>query len=287
MQESFSQAISQRLGVDTPSAGNVDSVRRRWRGVAAAALLIFLPAGHAGTGPVGEEQAELTIHFSNRPPLVESEKSPNGDGRIGGPLYDKAQLVLARAGVHARFIEMPLKRRDQETLQYGNPACSIGVYKTKEREALFVFSQAIFLDLPWVVVSRPEVTGAVRQFHTLNDFTQKTDLRALFAGGLSLGNQIDGMIAKLRGHVERPSVPAGQVLRMLTQNRGDFTLLPQDLFEAFRTENPTSPLDATVFADVVGQASYLMCNKAMSPRLLGRIDAAIAASGGAGRLLPK
>jgi hypothetical protein len=64
---------------------------------------------------------------------------------------------------------------------------------------------------------------------------------------------------------------------MLELGRGDFTVLPAEILEVYKREQPNSSLRTTYFSDVVGLHQYMMCARRVSPEIMERLNVAIRA----------
>lgn len=230
-----------------------------------------------GAALAADDGSRVNIIFSERPPQVEAVRQNDGSISYKGALYELVQEVVRRAGVNATFALVPQMRRDAVIRQNETDACAFGVYKTPERELFAQFTLPIAQDVPWPVISREDSLAALRPVATLKTFLANTRLHGVFLLGVSHGVYVDGLIAAMSGPMEKTGQTPVQLLKMLEVGHGDFTVLPADILEVYRREQPLTTLRTTYFPDVVGLHQYMMCSKRVSPEVVERLNAAIRA----------
>ncbi len=250
-------------------------VARGSRSLWAAAVVLFplLCPPRAFPGPPAEPLQVLYIH---RPPYY--ERLP--DGRAGGALVEIARMVFERAGVAHEFIEVP-PRRILRRVRNGRPVCSVGWFRTPEREAFARFSEPIYRNLPMGALIRREKASA---------WPERPTMREALESGLVLG-LVKGFrygpwerLLRTRGGpplvVERVGAAQESLFRMLCRGRVDWMLIcPEEAGYQFRV-NPHLRSCSVFkrFTDAPeGSLRYLMFSRAVPEEVVEAVNGAIRA----------
>jgi uncharacterized protein (TIGR02285 family) len=215
--------------------------------------------------------APLTLYYIEKPPYYHTEQ-----GEPTGFLLERTRAIFARAGLDVRFEPRPPKRILRELEQQRPDTCSIGWFKTAERERFAWFSRPIHRDAPMLVLTRKSLIDQVRGHARLADLL-KSGLRLGLVDGFSYG-ELDGALKSARSL--KVTAPPTQTVLMLAAERIDYTLidereLPYILAEAGLQD---ANLKTVRLPDIpAGQQRYLMCSGNLDPSLRQRIDEAIEA----------
>lgn len=220
----------------------------------------------------------VRVLYMERPPYYETTA-----GRPAGFLNELTAEAFRRAGLTAAFESMPAKRILRVIADDQGPVCSVGWFKTPERETFASFSTPISRDQPLVALVRAEDTAL---------FAPRTSLAALFAdrslrlgiiAGFSYGESVDGLMAAARPNLVEVTGSQSQLLHMLESSHLDYLLIaPVEIGKAMRAAGIDRGRLATVpLADApAGNLRHLLCNKSFDPALMQRLNAAIAATRG-------
>jgi uncharacterized protein (TIGR02285 family) len=213
--------------------------------------------------------------FRDKPPY-----SYLHNGAPTGFLFEKTKKILDLAGVSAEFSVMPPKRIFLEIQNDAQPVCSFGWYKIPEREKFARFSQPIHQDRPHVILAGPRSFDAVSRHKSLRGLLGDASLSLAVVDGVSYGPEIDAMIARFPGRVDRSLVSPLQVAGMVSMKRADFMFIDQDdldhllannsEFKAIglqRIDHPDAPQ---------GLKRYILCSQRVTEGTMARIDQAIA-----------
>lgn len=215
--------------------------------------------------------------------MVFREKPPYSYLRNGAPagfLYERTRKILDLAGLPASFSVMPPKRIFLEIQGDARPICSFGWYKIPEREKYARFSQPIHQDRPHVILAGPRSFAAVARHQTLNSLLGDASLSLAVVDGVSYGPEIDGLIARFPGQVDRSLVSPLQVAGMVSMQRADFMFIDQDDLDhllANSAEFKANGLQRIDHPDApAGLKRYILCSQRVGAATMTRIDQAIA-----------
>ena len=233
----------------------------------AAVWLIVLFSFTAGA------QTVLEVGYFNRPPYYHTDK-----GRASGFFADLVRQVLEQSGVEHRFVEMPSNRLLREVMRREDPFCTIGWFRTPERDALARFSLPLYRDKPLVLLSLKTLQPSLAAYSTLQEVLADSTLTLGVISFFSYGPEVDAALAASR--VSREVVAGEQVnlVKMLAAGRISYLLTaPEEVpvligAAGLREEDFfTLPLD-----DVpLGNRRYILYGAGVDPEWIARIDKAI------------
>lgn len=243
----------------------------------APARLIALTAALCAACGVGSARAlpgtPLVIEYRDKPPYSYTEA-----GRPAGFLIERTVKLLKRAGIEARYAEVPI-RRTLLNLQGNQTAlCSPGLYKIPEREAYARFSLPIHRDRPHVVLAHAAIAPEIRAMPRLAQLFADPSLQPGLLDGVSYGEQLDQALSATARPAVRAQLTPLQLARMVAARRVDYMLIDEEDLAWLRKDAEFAPLPLVriEFADMPrGQLRYLACSQQVTPQVMDRINKAI------------
>lgn len=225
-----------------------------------------------GSGWV-QAQAPLPVYYIEKPPYYHT----HNDQPVGF-LLERAARVFDAAGIAVRFESRPAKRILHDIAHLQTAACSIGWFKTPEREAFAWFSPPIHQDAPMRVLTRRD-TAARIDAQAERALLFKGPLRLGLVDGFSYGT-LDADLKDVKSYMV--TAPPAQIVQMLVANRIDYTLI--DALEwpymTAALERGVEVLSQIRLVDMPpGQYRYLMCSRALNDAGRARIEQAIRTPG--------
>lgn len=223
-------------------------------------------------GPAFAQQP-LVIEYRDKPPYTYTQ-----DGRPAGFLMDRAVQLLKRAGIEARFAEVPIRRTLLNLQGNATALCSPGLYKTPEREAFARYSLPIHRDRPHVVLAHGSVSAQIRSFTRIAQLFADASLQPGLLDGVSYGVPLDQALASAARPPLRAQLSPLQLARMVGARRVDYMLIDQEDLGWLRKDPDFAnlPLVRIDFADMPrGELRYFACSQQVSPQTLDRINQAI------------
>lgn len=225
----------------------------------------------AGLSPAVAEP--LLIEYRDKPPYSYTQ-----DGRPAGLLIDRATLILRRAGLDARFAEVPIRRTLLNLKNSDRLMCSVGLYKLPERAAYSRYSLPIYRDRPHVVLAHTNAAARIRAKPSLKALFADAELTVGMLDGVSYGPELDRALAQAAnpaGHAQRTPL---QLARMVAAQRVDYMLI-DDADYGWLRQDPQfagTALERIEFADMpAGEQRYFACSRKLPRPTLERINAAI------------
>ena len=227
-------------------------------------LLAFL------TVPAGAEEV-IPVYYVDRPPLI----TTSADGKIGGPIGERAAQVFAAAKLKVEWFNEPGSRIISVLTMNHGAECSFGWYKNAEREAKVTYSLPFFLDPPAAGLLRADFP--LKGEPTLAELLARDDVRLAVRQYVVYGDYIDGLIAKAP-HLARVGVENVALVKMIHAGRADLAIMPQLEIAPVIAAAGLPPEDFRVvnFRDLPHpEYRYIVCAKQVDPAVMQRINQAI------------
>lgn len=221
--------------------------------------------------PVASAERVKVLYFE-RPPYYATVA-----GKPDGFLVHLARDVFAAAKLDPEFQEMPASRIMKEIKTSPEPVCSIGWFKTAEREKSFRFSLPIYQDMPPLAVFLKTGRQPPAGITTLAGLAE-TDLTLGVIDAFSYGPAVDALVASLRSPAVRVNGSQEQLARMLGAKRFDFLLVNPEEVDVLARQGGLRPGDLVRvrLTDLPrGNKRYLIFSKSTSQATVDRVNDAI------------
>ena len=217
---------------------------------------------------------ELHVVYLERPPYYWTE---NGQPR--GFLLALTRQILDRAGIQASFSQQPPNRIMEEIRNDRAPICSIGWFKTPERETFASFSLPIYRDRPLVLLTTADRAHLFSRHKTLRDVFADHSLVIAQVASFSYGEAVDRMQKEIV--VRSLTVSSSQKVlpKLILQGRASYMLVaPEEVPTLLRlAEVDADRFTVLTMEDIpAGDLRYLIFSEAVPETARERIDAAIA-----------
>lgn len=229
-----------------------------------ALLLLPFPA------QAGEEMDVLCIE---KPPYYSSDSR----GRIKGFLVDRAEKLFRQAGITPR-LRSASSAQVLEAMRAPEPSCSLGWFKTPERERFARFTLPIHTDHPLELLARASDAPLFQGLSTLAEVAASGRFVPGRIAGHSNGETVDAILAPLDSRTVFIQAEEAQLFRMLREGRFDFILTAPEETGHTLALLGMSPDDFLVLplSDVPrGNTRHIMCSRSVPPEVIRRLDTAI------------
>jgi uncharacterized protein (TIGR02285 family) len=215
----------------------------------------------------------ITIRYSERKPFQYTDES----GQPAGQLITRTASVFAKAGIPVIWKSEPFSRSMLRVQANSGRDCSVGWFKTAEREAYARFTLPIYQDGPQQGFARADFLLAKGQ--TAKALLADTRTRLLLKQSFVYGAYLDGLISAMpETQVQRVSVEIPTMLMMLHADRANLTFISQEEAELYATEPdfPINDFQLISLPDIpVGELRYLICSKRVPNSVIQRLNKAI------------
>ncbi len=236
-------------------------------------LACLLALGVASGAGAAWPQSPLTIEYRDKPPYSYSD-----GGRPAGFLMDRTARLLKRAGLDARYLEVPVRRTLQHLQANQAPICSPGLYKNPEREAFARFSLPIHRDRPHVVLAHASAVAQIRALPRVAQLFADTSLQSGMLDGVSYGPVLDQHLATAARPPVRAQLTPLQLARMVGARRVDYMLIDEEDLGWLRKDADFAalPLVHVEFADMPrGELRYFACTQQVPAPVMDKLNQAI------------
>jgi uncharacterized protein (TIGR02285 family) len=222
---------------------------------------------------VAQSREPITIRYSERKPFQYTDQTGQPAGLLIGP----TARVFAKAGIPVSWKSEPFNRSMMRIQANQGKDCSVGWYKTAERETYARFTQPIYHDSPQVGFARADFP--VAEGETARALLADGRTRLLLKQSFVYGEYLDGLISKIpEDKVQRVSVEIPNLLQMLRADRADLTFISKEeaAFYATEADFPIKDFQTISLPDIPkGDFRYLICSQRVSPSVIQRLDKAI------------
>jgi polar amino acid transport system substrate-binding protein len=232
-----------------------------------AALLCF-----AANSRSHAAEAPLEVLYFQRPPFYfqRAGKPP------GGILLELMRSLLNKAQTPHIFTVKPNKRI-LGYIERGGNYCSIGWYKTTNRQKYAHFSKPIYRDMPLVLLANQAKAAALPRNPTLAQ-ALNSGLRLGMIAGFSYGQWADEKIKRLRPKREVVTTEQKNLIKMLQLGRCDLVLmgLEEANWVMRNYQDMAKALMVIRIKDAPpGNLRYIIYSREVKPSIIDRIDSLI------------
>ena len=230
-------------------------------------FLVLVPVVVFAGGP-------LTISYFERPPYYYTSQA----GKPSGLLVERSREILEETGVVSQYLSLPPNQILYILRHAKTPHCSIGWFKTAERELYAKFSEPIYRDQPLVLLTQKKQQQKFANLKTLRQVFSSTHLIMARMGEFSYGNYVDTLIGEL---VPKSIFFTGKqeaLLQAVADGRATYMLVAPEEVSTLVNSSKLSGKDFFTlrFADVpAGTLRYLMCNLQVDEETINLVNATI------------
>ena len=216
----------------------------------------------------------LSISYLERPPYYYRD----AHGKGAGLLIERTRDILREAEISAQFVILQPSQIMFLLQRATVPHCSVGWFKTAERELFAKFSRPIYQDQPLVLLAHREKGAEFPVGATLRQVFSDPHLTIARLGQFSYGEVVDRLLAELSPASLFRTTEQVQLLQALHDRSADYMLIAPEEIEMLIS---SSGLAETEFISVplagmpAGNLRYLICGQGVSDEVMTRLDAAI------------
>ena len=215
----------------------------------------------------------LQVLYLERPPYYFTV-----NGRAEGFLVRLSQKLFRKAEIQATFMEMPPKRIIKMLKHTDGRFCSIGWFKTPEREKFAKFSLPIYRNKPIVLLTATSQKEKFKPYRTLKEIFSDKSLVLGSMSAFSYGDYIDTLMQQNTPSKIEITSRQSMIPEMIIKQRVHYMLIAPEEIESLLQLNGYSltAFSAIRMPDIpAGNKRYLIFNKGVSDDLIDRINQAI------------
>lgn len=237
------------------------------RSVSFAAAIIVLLAYQSASAE------SIVVSYLQRPPYYFKKNTQDK-----GILVDITRAVFERAGLEHSFVVLPPKRIMLQLRRADSSHCSIGWFKTPQRELFSKFTLPIYQNKSLVVLFNKSSKPVISSYKTVAQLVKDPTLTMGRVAAFSYGDYIDDLLDKHKPQTLEVTGKQGQLVRLLSIGRISYLFIsPVEVPTIIASAGfSTHKLETHILSDIPkGNKRYLMCSTATSDQSINRLNLAI------------
>mgnify|MGYP006404834163 CR=1 FL=1 len=216
-------------------------------------------------------EVELSLYYNERPPYFETETT-----QIKGVRAQQLKEIMREAKIEARWISLPVNRIMQQLTMKEGAHCTGGWFKTPEREQFALFSEFFAYNEPATAILRKNFFR--EEYAMLSQLLIIPNIRVMTKQGQYYGDYIEEAMKLYRTHRIEVTDNHQEMMQQIDLGRADLMLVnraeAEDLFlKNKRYESTLTTIDVQDKTPI--PPLYIMCNKAIDPQLMQKINTGI------------
>ncbi len=217
-------------------------------------------------------ESPLKLQIVQRPPYLMMK--PNGE--VSGIAVEPTMAAIQKSGIAVEWEEVPALRQLQRLKLNKERVCSVGWYKTEEREKFAKFTHPVSQDSPWAgfanIAFNPP--GGATVSAVLGD----SEVVLLLKNGYVYGNYLDEKISVMRAKRMETSGDMPQLFKMIEIGRAHITFAPIEEIQYYLNKHLVSATSTKVitFSEMpMGYKRHLMCSKLVEDEVINKFNDAL------------
>jgi polar amino acid transport system substrate-binding protein len=224
--------------------------------------------------------SDLEFIYLQRPPFSFDKK-----GVPQGLIVELTKEAATNANLSFSFRRIDGWTKALHLLKKKVNACNLGSYKTPEREKIYKYTQPIYKERPYVVVTNKKVVAHYKGYVWLDEL-----LASQFVLGLQNGFSYGAIIDKKLGAVDKTHVDLNyivnkgkehderHVFNLINKGRIDYLFLNEEEYlwnKAFGEGNKQHISHLVIKDNLDGINRYLMCSMSVDDKIISSLNQAI------------
>ncbi|WP_342620472.1 transporter substrate-binding domain-containing protein [Rhodoferax sp. GW822-FHT02A01] len=226
----------------------------------------------ANVGCALAQSVPIHLLYAERPPFM----SRSLQGEVIGITATPAIQAFVKAGIAYELIEASPARRLLEIRENKDRVCSIGLYKTQERESYGKFTKPISQDSAMVGFANAS-------FHppkgvSLDAILADANTTVLIKNAIVYGPYLEQKFVTMKAIRMPTSAEYGQLIKMIQLDRSKLTFLPYEevMYYARQEGFKESDFNIIHFKGMpAGEMRYVMCSMSVEDETIARLNSFI------------
>lgn len=201
----------------------------------------------------------------------------NSSGEPEGFLLKKADELFRSVGFEPTYTSMPARRILLE-MRGLNPACSIGWFKTPEREKYAKFSKPFYRNRPLQALFLRDNAMLFHGKDTLLELMMDNNLVLGKLNGYSFGPVVDHLVKEIEPKSQVVVGGHPQLIRLLAEGRFSYILVAPEEIGTLIEKNHLSPefFESKMLTDIpAGNLRHLMFSRGMTEDVVIQLNRVI------------
>jgi uncharacterized protein (TIGR02285 family) len=236
------------------------------------AIRILFPIGLIACSEAQSAQTAMVVQYSERPPFM----MLNSTGVMTGTVGDLAARAFQKAGISVTWEVSSPKRQLAVLQENATPVCSIGWYKTAERERYAKYTKAVSQDSTTVALANAD-------FHApdngkIGDLLSDPNISVLVKDAVVYGAYLDSQLEKMKARRVTSIEEYGPMIRLVRLGRVHLTFIPLEEVNYYIEKMGYTRSDFNIihFSDMPpGERRYILCSKKVDDAIIEKLNAQI------------
>lgn len=214
----------------------------------------------------------IKLHYNQRTPYVSI--TANG---IEGLTATPAALAFKNSGIPFQWEDTPFKRQMKMIENNEGCDCSVGRFKTPDREKLVKFTHPIYQDKPQIALARAD-NEKLQNNVSVDSVLSNRQLRLEVKEGYSYGVVLDEKIAHYQPNTDRTTNENITLLKKIHSRRSDYFFIAQEEADGLIESSgiPKNDFKYISFSDIrEGEKRYIMCSLKVPDEMIEKLNKAI------------
>lgn len=215
---------------------------------------------------------DLVLQIVERPPYLMA----GADGSVRGIAVDPTVEAFNRAGISVVWEKVPALRQLIRIQRNDEKVCSVGWYKTPERERFAKYSDPVSQDSPWAAFANPQFELSADA--SIQSILSNPRTTVLLKSGYVYGAYLDQLIADMKAKRQTTSGDMPQLFKMIAAGRAQISFAPLEEIQYYLDSHwvNSSEIKVIKFKEMpMGYKRYLMCSKLVDNEFIERFNLAL------------
>jgi len=200
----------------------------------------------------------------------------NSPTNVAGLVVDPTVAALKKAGIPFEWQVIPAARQLLRLKNNTERVCSVGWYKTSERELFAKFSHPVLKDSPFVGFANKNFN--VKDGVTIGEILSDSKTTVLIKMGFVNGDYLDNKFKTMKARSELSTGDMPLIFKMVEAGRAQITFAPLQEIQYYQDIGVVEKerFNIITFSEMPsGFNRYLMCSQMVEDDLINRFNAAL------------
>jgi uncharacterized protein (TIGR02285 family) len=215
----------------------------------------------------------IALEYNERPPYLTTR-----DGELSGLTGSPAVTAFRASGIPFELRLSSAARQIADLQANEQRSCTIGWFRTAEREVFAKFTRPIYRDRPQVALTQTDNPHLGSRPIKIEQLLSNPQPILLTKQGYSYGSKLDELIARLHPRNTSTFEENLQMIRVLDKGRADYMLIaPEEAGDAIAQSGVApSHLRTVAIADApLGEFRYILCSRNVDDKTIARLNAVL------------
>ena len=214
----------------------------------------------------------ITLQYNERPPYMRTYSN----NVVAGLSATPAAQAFEKAGIPFVWSKVPATRQLSALKNNQVKVCSVGLYKTAEREAFGKFTSSISQDSPMVALALASFKPP--KSLTLDELFSDASLNILLKQSFLYGPPLDDKLASGQARKQYTINELDGIVKMIELGRAHITFMPREEADYYFSAGlfDFSKFNVITFPEIPrGPRRYILCSKLVEDEVIEKLNTAL------------